>query len=336
MKAWKINDTNQIERSEFEVNSKDDIKVRVARVALSETDFDNYLGKNVNFSPIIPAKSALGLISDEDNPWGLKVGERVLLSAYTPCGTCQSCVDGKPHCPNITIRGIDSDGFLSNFAYVNKDCVYPVPDGVTDAECLFYDYISVALSALQRLHVDKGEYVAILGSDIQSIIFAETVSYYQAIPIIISSSAQAEKIASSHGIDYVVNPKKQDVKEKVFGITGGKMAEHAVYSVYSKDSIDPIFSLIQNGGNVGIIGYNAQSSTIKIDLNTLLSRQVNVYCVKEGHKEITSAINMLAMKAINISDFATASSNFSSVGDVFKNYKPGKSPSIVIVDCNDA
>lgn len=336
MKAWKINGTNQIERCEFDVNENEDIKVRIARVALFETDFDNYLGKKADFSPIIPAKSALGLISDEDNPWGLKVGERVLLSAYTPCNACQSCVDGKPHCPNLSIRGVDTDGFLSNFAYVNKDCVYPVPDGVTDAECLFYDYIAVALASLQRLHVEKGEYVAILGSDIQSIVFAETVSYYQAIPIIISASAQAEKIAAIHGIDYVVNPKKQNVYDKVFEITGGKMAEHAAYSVYSKDSIDQIFSLIQNGGNVGIIGYNAQNSVVKVDLNTLLTRQANVYCIKEGHKEITSAINMLAMKALNLSDFTTGASTFSKVDEVFKNYKPGKSPAIVIVDCNDA
>ena len=336
MKAWKITDTNQIERSEFEIENANDIKVRVARVALCETDFDTYLGKRADFSPIIPAKSALGLISDEDNPWGLKVGERVILSAYTPCGTCQSCIDHKPHCPNITIRGLDTDGFLSNFAYVNKDCVYPVPESVTDAECLFYDYIAVALASLQKLHVEKGEYVAILGSDIQSVIFAETVSYYQAIPIIISTSAQAEKIAANHGIDYVVNPKKQNVHEKVFEITGGKMAEHAVFSVYSKDSIDTIFSLVKNGGNIGIIGYNAQSTMIKIDLNTLLKRQVNVYCIKEGHKEVTSAINMLAMKAINIQDFTTATTNFSSVGDIFKNYKPGKSAPIVVVDCNDA
>lgn len=336
MKVWKITDTNQIERSDVEPLQGENIKVRVARVALCETDFDAYLGKTVDFKPIVPAKSALGLISDEDNPWGLKVGEKVLLSAYTPCGYCQDCADGKPHCPNISIRGLDTDGFLSNFAFVNKDCVFPIPESVTDGECLFYDYIAVALAGVERLHVDKGEYVAIIGSDIQSIILAEVVSYYQAIPIIISSSTQAEKLAATHGIDYVVNPKKQNVQDKVFEITGGKMAEHAVYSVYSKADVSPLFSLVRNGGNVGIVGYNKQESTIKFDLNLALSRQLNVYCVKEGHKEITSAINMLAMKAINVSDFTTSTTNFSSVDAVFKSYKPGKSANIVIVDCNDA
>lgn len=336
MKVWKINDANQITRQEIQDDLGEKIKVRVSRVALLETDFDTYLGKSADFKPIVPSKAALGLISDEDNPWGLKVGEKVLLSAYTPCGTCQSCLDNKPHCPNISVRGVDTDGFLSNFAYVNKDCIFPIPEGVTDLECLFYDYISVAISAMQRLHIEKGEYVAIFGSDIQSIIFAEVVSYYQAIPILISTSAQAEKLAVSHGVDYYVNPKKQNLQEKIFEITGGKMAEHAVYSVYSKDTLDAIFTVVHNGGNVGIIGYNKQTSTIKIDLNLLLSRQLNIYCIKEGHKEITSAINMLAMKVINVSDFPTSSTNFSGVDKLFASYKPGKSSNFVIVDCNDA
>lgn len=338
MNIWKITENNKIVRTENKIEENSSlIKVRVARAALTETDFTTFSGlTSVNF-PIIPSKSAIGLVSDADNPLGLKVGEKVLLSAYDPCGECKDCNDlVHPYCAKLKIRGVDTDGFLSDFAYVDKSSVFPIPESVTDTECLYYDYIAVSLSAMQKMKIEKGEYVAILGGDIQSMIFAEIVSYYQAIPILISKSDTSLRLASQNGIDYTVNTRKYDMVEKVFEITGGKMAEHVIYSVYSGESSTKLFSLARLNGSVGIIGYNKQTAPIEADLSELLARQLNLYGIKEGMKEVMSAINMLAMKAIHVDMYQTSTVSFSSVENIFSAYKPGNNPGLVIVDCNDA
>ena len=336
MKAWKILDKNQIQRTEFAPPKADDlIKVRVARCMLTHADFDAYLGKCADFTPVVPSKGAIGLISDANNPLGLSVGEKVLLTSYTPpCGEILDEV--RPYSENLQIRGLDCDGYLSDFAYANRHAVYSIPENVSDLECLYYDYIAVSLSAMQRMKIEKGEYVAILGGDVQSIIFAEVVSYYQAIPILISDNANALKLASSHGIDYVINSTREDAVSKVFEITGGKLAEHACFSVYSELDFGDIFSLCCKLGKIGILGYNKQAMLTKIDLNTLLTSQFEVYSIKEGMKEIMSTLNLLAMKVINLSDFETLTVSFSEVGNTFASYKPQKTPNLVIVDCNDA
>ena len=336
MKAWKILDKNQIKRTEIAPPCGEDlIKVRVARAMLTRADFDAYLGKCNNFSPVVPSKGAIGLISDADNLLGLRVGEKVLLTSYTP--PCGEVIDEvRPYSENLMIRGLDSDGYLSDFAYANRHAVYSIPENVSDLECLYYDYIAVSLSAMQRMKIEKGEYEAILGGDVQSIIFAEVVSYYQAIPILISSNANALKLASSHGVDYVINTNKEDASSKVFEITGGKLAEHACYSVYSELNFNDILPLVCKLGKIGILGYNKQSTPIEIDLNTLLDNQFELYFIKEGMKEIMSTLNLLAMKVINLSDFETMTINFSEVGNAFNSYKPNKTPNLVIVDCNDA
>lgn len=338
MNIWKIIDTNKLQRTEVKVQENNSlIKVRVARAGLTETDFAIYSGTTKSNYPIIPSKTAVGLISDANNPLGLKVGERVLLSAYTPCGECSECSNlDYQYCSKITIRGVDDNGFLSDFAYVDKSCVYPIPESVTDTECLYYDYIAVGLSAMQKMKIEKGEYVAILGGDVQSMIFAEVVNYYQAIPILISKSDSSLRLASQNGIDYTINSKKFNMVDKVFEITGGKMAEHVVYSEYSGEDTSDLFSLATQNGSVGIIGYNNQRSPIESDLSTIISRQLNVYGIKEGSKEITSAINMLAMKAIHVDMYQTSKVSFASVENIFGAYKPGNNPGLVIVDCNDA
>ena len=334
MKAWKIVDKNQIKRMEVKPEfDADSIKVRVARAMLTSCDFDAYLGNRADFSPVIPSKGAIGLISDANNPLGLLVGEKVLLTSYTP----QDEVDEVyPYDANMTIRGIDSDGYLSDFAYANRHSVYTIPENVSDLECLYYDYIAVSLSAMQRMKIEKGEYVAILGGDVQSIIFAEIVSYYQAIPILISGNQSALNLASSHGIDYVINANREDVLSKVFEITGGKLAEHGCFSVYSELKFNDVLNLVCKLGKIGVIGYNKVAHEVSADLNTLLSSQFEVCFVKEGMKEVMSTLNLLAMKVINLSDFDTMTINFSEVGKTFSAYKPEKTPNLVIVDCNDA
>lgn len=336
MKAWKITDKNQIKCAEFPNPTGEDlVKVRVARAILTRSDFDAYLGKCSDFQPIIPSRGAIGLISDAINPLGLSVGEKVLLTAYTPIDG-EELDEVRPYSENLHVRGVDCDGFLSNFAYANRHAVYSIPEKVSDLECLYYEYIALSLSAMQRMKIDKGEYVAILGGDVQSIILAEVISYYQAIPILISGSADALRLASSHGIDYVINDNREDAVAKVFEITGGKFAEHTCYSITSELPFDKVFDLTCSLGKIGIVGYDKKPTNVKIDLNPLLKNQFEIYCIKEGMKEIMSALNLLAMKIINLSDFDYRTVNFSEVGNTFSTYKPQKTPNLVIVDCNDA
>lgn len=333
MNIWKITETNKIVRTEKKIEEDPTlVKVRVARAALTETDFSAYSGKSDIKYPIVPSKSAVGLISDADNPLGLKVGERVLLSAYSPCYDNNAMQD----CSNPTIRGVDEDGFLSDFAYVDKNSIFTIPENVSDLACLFYDYIAVSLSAIEKMKIEKGEYVAIVGGDVQSLILADVVNYYQAIPILITKSDTSIRQASANGIDYVINTRKCNPVEKVFEITGGKMAEHVAYSVYSGESNESIFNLAKLNGSVGILGYNKQNTPITANLNELICRQLSLYSIKEGMKEITSTINMLAMDAINTSIYQTSKVSFASVETIFSGYKTGNNTGLIIVDCNDA
>lgn len=338
MNIWKITETNKIVRTEKKVEEDSSlIKVRVARAALTDTDFLIFAGLANTKFPIIPSKSAIGLISNANNPLGLKVGERVLLSAYTPCDECNTEIETQStFCDKPIIRGVDDNGFLCDFAYVNKNCVFPLPESVSDTECLYYDYISVSLSALQKMQIEKGEYVVIVGGDIQSLIFAEIVNYYQAIPILVTKSDLAIRQAKQNGIDYAISTRKFNAVDKVFEITGGKMAEHVAYSVYSGESESNILSFAKHNANVGILGYNNQTKPIELNVNELVERQLSIYSIKHGMQEVTSAINLLAMKAINTNLYQTSTISFASVESLFGSHKASSTPGLIVVDCNDA
>ena len=97
-----------------------------------------------------------------------------------------------------------------------------------------------------------------------------------------------------------------------------------------------IFFYAKHNGNVGLIGYNNQSKPMELNMNELVSRQLNLYSIKHGMQEVTSAINLIAMKAINTNLYQTSTISFASVESFFCGLKAGNNPGMIIVDCNDA
>ena len=72
-----------------------------------------------------------------------------------------------------------------------------------------YD-ISIALSIIDKLHVEKGEHVAIIGGTLFANILAQVVAYYQAVPIIIDDNEENLKLAKKCGVYYVSNSQKAE------------------------------------------------------------------------------------------------------------------------------
>ena len=78
MKAWQITAKEEIALVEKKQEAEaTDVKVRISKVALSSTDVAIFEGKKASY-PIIPVRSAIGLVSEAHAMSGLKKGERVV------------------------------------------------------------------------------------------------------------------------------------------------------------------------------------------------------------------------------------------------------------------
>ena len=332
MKAWQITAKEEIALVEKKQEAEaTDVKVRISEVALSSTDVAIFEGKKASY-PIIPVRSAIGLVSEAHAMSGLKKGERVVLSPYVlddPFYKKKGAL-----VPDVKVMGLDMDGFLCDFISMPPENVYPLPEGIKDNDAIFTEQIALAVKSLGALETERGDYVAILGANTLGIIAAELCIYYQLVPIVIDVDETKLSLAENHGIYYTINPSKADVRQRIIEITGGKLAEFTLYEPRSNMLPNYIPSITQEGGTVAVIGYNYFLSNLQLNLGDVLEKQLNVTAVKNGYGEFNTAINLLANKVINTEGFIDSVIKFDDIDREFPRisedkYAYGK----VVVDC---
>ena len=156
----KITEVNKMEICE----SVDSSKVKITKVLLTPEDFATLLGDdNVNY-PIIPGRIAIGQISDASDYAYLEKGTRVFINPVAPCGECVECLsNNQESCCSFRRAGKEANGFLRDFAVVDNSRLFFLPSTVKDSDAILIDHISLALSAIDKLNISKGEHVAVIG-----------------------------------------------------------------------------------------------------------------------------------------------------------------------------
>lgn len=326
MKNWKITAplTLELENIQNEI-AEDFVKVKVTKVALSSSDLAVFSGKAEIEYPIVPCRIAAGLVSEANESSNLKKGERVLLSPYV--------VPFEKSNQEISYMGMHKNGYLSNYVIVPNENIYTLPEGVTDEEALFTEYIALGINAIGKLQIESQEYLAIVGANPLGLMLGQLANYYHIIPIIIDKDEEKLKLAENYGITYCVN-EKQDPYQKILAITGGKMADCTIFEGRNGQSPQLAFNLTAQGGRVGIIGYNNTVSKLSADVRSILYKQLKVFGINNGYKDFSAAINLLANGAISIEGIVNNTGEFDDAPELFKRaLEEGEKNLKILINC---
>ncbi len=307
MTGWQIKDKGEVEKVEKteQFDKADSIKIKILRSLVTEEDVALFSGeyKDMEF-PIIPGRMAIGRVSElggleTDGKFNLQ--SRLAFSPMRPCGECANCLGGKPQiCYNPSIAGLTRDGFLKDFAVVMANECYKLPDSVSDNDAVYLEYISLAISVIDRLGAEKGEPIVIFGSDVLSSIIAQLAIYYQSVPILVGENDNELVAAKRSGVYYTVKMSAK-VEKEVSAVTGGKMISKLVYVNRSGLSIETAFKLVTPSAKIVFAGYSYPN--LKIQLPIAIQKNIDFCCVSNGYGNYAPAINLLANKAIDFSQY---------------------------------
>ncbi|MBO5713563.1 MAG: hypothetical protein J6R88_05140, partial [Clostridia bacterium] len=227
------------------------------------------------------------------------------------------CLEGnEEECLNVQYSAIDYNGYLKDFAVVSKEEIYLLPPNVSEFNALFINDISTALSVIDNLHVEKGDHVAIIGGTLFGNILAKVLAYYQAVPIIIDDSEKNVELAQKCGIYYVSNSKTAE--KDVITITGGRKCRKIVYVTDSNISFDVVDMISATGAIVGVSGSFGSKSKLNIDIGLL--KNLTVKFITSGYGNYASSINLLAQKAVNLTEFDIPEFKFDYINKQFENF----------------
>ena len=311
MKGWKIIKPFVLEEKELKEDEQVVLsKVKITKALLTLSDVLRFNG-DLPVEDIVLGSSGIGIVSDtEANLFGLEKGKHVYIEPNKECLECANCLDGATNsCNNTLTAGEDFNGFLSDFASVDPGKLFLLPDSVPDFEALFIIHIALAISVVDKLNIQAGDYVAIVGANNFGNILAQLLIYYQSVPIVLTNSEEDYKIAKDSGIYYVLGPNDNWAKE-VANITSGRMAKSVVYISDSGISATKAFALAANKASVAFTG-NAYKNSIPFA--QAIKKQLDIRCIKNGYGNTAASINLLANKAINLSHLKLDSTTYELV-----------------------
>jgi len=258
----------------------------------------------------------------------VRVGDRVLVSCITSCGTCRYCREGRSgQCLGgggwilgHKINGTQAEYVRVPFADLST---YPVPGGVTDEEILMLADILPTGYEVGVLNggVRPGDVVAIVGSGpigLSAITGARLFSPSHIIAIDLADSRL--EAAKQFGADVTVNNGHQDPLSVVHSLTDGLGADVTIEAVGVPATFELAVALSRPGGRIANIGVHGEPATLHLEEQWI--RNVTITTGLVDAYSTATLLRLLTTHQIDAGRFIThhfALNDFAEAYEVFGN-----------------
>jgi len=110
--------------------------------------------------PLVLGHEFAGVIAS-----GPRQGERVAVDPAIPCPAGEYCLQGNPNlCENLRFAGHGKeDGALREFIAWPEECLFPLPEALSQADGVMLEPLGVAIHAVDLAHLRAGMTVGVLG-----------------------------------------------------------------------------------------------------------------------------------------------------------------------------
>jgi threonine dehydrogenase-like Zn-dependent dehydrogenase len=205
---------------------------------------------------------------------GYEIGQRVVIGAITPCGQCDSCLDGhQSQCGDHaiggwrfgnTIDGCQAEYVRVPFAMAN---LTPIPDGLTDEQVLMCpDIMSTGFGGAEAAHIKIGDTVAIFAQGPIGLCAMAGARLRGASRIIVVDAVSERlETAKRLGADIALNYKDVDPVADIMSITGGRGADVAIEALGTQQTFESCLRSIKPGGTLSSLGAHSGKLSLPVD-----------------------------------------------------------------------
>lgn len=284
---------------------ENEVRVKISDVLLSPTDYKIFEGSSNASFPLVPGRFAVGKISafpdDAEKIGNFSKGDRVFIVPHFIDEDYNGDSTPLQGAASVKVAGIHRDGFLSPFVNVPVDNLVHIPETISNQSALFCYHLSLAISSIDRLGDIKGKYIAVAGAGILGMILCKLLTYYQAVPILFDARPSFLECARKNGISYAfLNNDMLD--SSINSVTGGAFTDGAIYAATENASISSaVFRVTAPNKNIVFCGFRANS--LQASLKLALEKQLHIFGSSDASQNLSTAVNLLATKAIDLDMF---------------------------------
>src|SRR5690554_3480640 len=232
--------------------------LKVKKVGICGTDLHAYSGNQAFFTypRILGHELATEVLKIDDNPKGIKIGDKVVIMPYLSCGSCIACRNGKTNCcTQIQVLGIHTDGGMQEQITVPVDILLPA-NHLSDDQMAIVEPLAIGAHAIRRAQLAAGETIVVIGCGPIGIGIMKLAQLEGATVIALDMNRERLQYAKDRiGVDHIVNANEDPIKQ-ILEITNGDLATVVFDAFGHKGALEQGPSYMAHGGRFVLVGFS--------------------------------------------------------------------------------
>lgn len=269
-------------------------------------------------------------------------GTRVVLSWRTPCGTCRSCIGGRPEVcehglelrPGRTlwrgepIPGLLSTGCFSEYVVVPAEAAVPVTaDLAPEHAALVGCGVATGVGAvLYAARAEPGCSVAVWGAGGVGLNVVAGARLVRAETIVAVDPDEAHlRLATARGATHVATP--EDAAATVAEATGGRGVDYAFEAAGREDAFLAAVDALAVGGELVVLGGMPPQAPVALAPRSLLRGQQRItgciYGWIRPHRDLPLLARWCADGVLSVADLVTRTISLEELPGAFAGRPAG-------------
>jgi L-iditol 2-dehydrogenase len=215
-----------------------------------------------------------------DGVEGWAEGDRVVCEPHAgACRNCHLCRRGYIQlCPEKRSPGWGIDGGLADYVAVPAHLLHRVPDGVDDRAAAVCEPTAIAVTATERVGIEPGDRVAVIGPGPIGILSAMVVRGLQASPVIIGRASSAGRLAFAESLGFETwRVDEVDLTEAALGASDGRGLDVVIDTSGAASAIAAGVRMLRRRGRLCALGVSGQPD-IPFPYDEALFRAIDLVC----------------------------------------------------------
>ena len=262
------------------------VLVMIKASGICGSDVECYTGRSkegrYDIAPYVPGHEWSGEVVEVGRDVvHMKKGDRVTGDCVLPCGNCYNCKSNlsTAACLNMREAGFmpNAPGGMGEYLVLEERFLHKFPEEMTYEEGALVEPFSVSYFAIwgRGGHVDASDDVVVFGAGpigLSAAVIAKTAG---ANVILVEPIEFRRKIAQNFGVDTVVDPNADDLRQSILEITTGRGADLVVEASGSDSAISSLFDVAGHNARIRLIGHSIGRKT-PLDVGVIIWKSLTV------------------------------------------------------------
>lgn len=259
----------------------------------------------------------------------VRPGDRVLVSAMTPCFKCHPCQRGDTSQCGGILGGWklshSKDGTFAEYFHVNEadGNLAPIPASVPDeAACYTADIMSTGFKGAEAGEIPLGGTVAVFAQGPVGLM-ATAGARLLGAGLIIGVDKRPNRLVLSkyYGADITLNFTEVDPDEEIMEITNGEGVDVSIEAIGSQMALDSCVRVTRRGGTIVNLGVHSDGENVNI-LKAALRARLKSHTIRSvlcpgGKERMQRMLRLIEMKRVDPIRLTTHTFHFDELDAAF-------------------